>query len=129
MAKQVSSVFVYLGVKQLMTMACHPQTNGLMERYNKAIVGRLRHYVPEQQDDWDDFLQPLTYAYNMLIHRIITWTPCSLVLAIHTPHTTSITGPPTLATDQTGPQSAHLVRTFFCGRREKMTTHTDKSLQ
>ena len=70
-----------LGVKHLTTTTYHPQTNGQVERYNRTLVARLRHYVAENQADWDDFVQPLTYAYNTQVHRSTGRSPFDLVLS------------------------------------------------
>lgn len=42
--------------------AYHFQKSGLAEKYNKKILARLRYYVANHQDNWDIFVQPLTYA-------------------------------------------------------------------
>ena len=70
-----------MGIKHLTTTAYHPATNGQTERYNKTIVSRLRHYVNENQADWDDYLQPLTYAYNLQVHRSTRVSPFALTLS------------------------------------------------
>ena len=59
-AKFFDSVCALLGILHYLTTAYHPQINGQTEWFNKTIVQRLRHYVEEDQRDWDDFLQPLT---------------------------------------------------------------------
>ena len=40
----------------------------------------LRHYVEEHQRDWDDYMQPLTFAYNTQVHRSTDTIPFDLVL-------------------------------------------------
>lgn len=40
-----------LGITEVMSPNCHPQTNGLMERYNWSLVEGLRNYVSEGMDD------------------------------------------------------------------------------
>lgn len=47
----------FLGVKHLSITACHPQTSGQAERYNKTIVGRLCHYFAGHQRNSDLFVQ------------------------------------------------------------------------
>ena len=36
--------------------------------------------MEEQQHDWDDYVQPLTFAYNTQVHRSTETTPFDLVL-------------------------------------------------
>ena len=58
----------------------HPQSNGQTERFNRTLVQRLRHYLEEHQRDWDDYVQPLTFAYNTQVHRSTETTPFDLLL-------------------------------------------------
>ena len=67
-AKFFEAVCALLGVRHFMTTAYHPQTNGQTERFNRTILDRLRHYVAENQTDWDAYVQPLTFGYNMQVH-------------------------------------------------------------
>lgn len=78
-SKFFGAICGFLGVKQLTTTAYHPQTNGQTELYKKVIVSRLRHYIDENQSDWDKYVQPLTYAYNTQTHRSTKVTPLSLL--------------------------------------------------
>ena len=80
-AKFFEAVCIINGIKHVFTTAYHPQTNGQVERFNKTLAARLRHYVSEHQKDWDEFVQPLTYAYNMQVHRSTGTTPFDLVLS------------------------------------------------
>ena len=41
---------------------------------------RLQHYVEEHQRDWDEYIQPLTFAYNTQVYRSTETTPFDLVL-------------------------------------------------
>ena len=80
-SKFFEEICTTLGVKHLTTTTYHPQANGQVERYNRTLVARLRHYVAENQRDWDEFVQPLTYAYNTQVHRSTGRSPFDLVLA------------------------------------------------
>lgn len=48
-------------------------------------VERLCHYVAEHKTEWHEFLQPLTYAYNVQVHKKTGKTPFDLVLSWHPP--------------------------------------------
>ena len=70
-----------LGIHKVFTTEYHPQTNGQAERFNRTILASLRNYVSESQKDWDEWLGPLTYAYNCQVHRSTGMTPFNLVLS------------------------------------------------
>ena len=71
----------YIGVANMYTSTYHPQTNGQVERYNRKILAMLRNYVNEHQDDWNEYVTALTYAYNTSVHRSTGTTPFDLVLS------------------------------------------------
>lgn len=72
-----------LGLKPYLTTAYHPQANEQTERFNKTIAQCLRHYVEENRPDWDLYVQPLTYAYTMQVHKSTGTTPFDLILSRH----------------------------------------------
>ena len=74
-----------LGIQKVFTTEYHPQTNGQAERFNRTILAAIRHYVADSQRDWDEWLDPITYAYNMQVHRSTGTTPFDLVLSRHPP--------------------------------------------
>lgn len=51
-----------LQTKLVSTTEYHPQTNGNVERFDKTLVARLRHYIDEHQSNWDTFIQTLFMA-------------------------------------------------------------------
>jgi hypothetical protein len=53
-----------LGTKLAMSTAYHPQTDGQTERANRTIEDMLRAYVNSKQDDWDQHLPAIEFAYN-----------------------------------------------------------------
>lgn len=65
----------------LVTTAYYTQTNEKVERFNKTILPRLRYYVAEHQQDWDIYVQSLTYAYSSQGHRSTNLPSFSLVLS------------------------------------------------
>lgn len=73
------SVFAYFRIEAL-TSEYHCQCNGQAERLNRTLVPVLRHYVAEHQEDLDSFVYPLTYTYNVQIHRSAKLSPFYLVL-------------------------------------------------
>jgi len=53
-----SSVFqevcTLLAIHQTRTTAQHPQSDGIVERYNRTIEAQLATFVQDHQRDWDD---------------------------------------------------------------------------
>ena len=65
----------YLRIKQLFTSAHHPQTNGLVERFNATLKDMLYSLKSEFGNNWDDALQSATFAYNTGVHTSTGMTP------------------------------------------------------
>ncbi|KAI9556842.1 pol polyprotein [Daphnia sinensis] len=57
-------LFKALQTNHLVTAAYHPQCNGLVERYNHTFAEMLSMYVNSLHNDWDGFIDFVTFAYN-----------------------------------------------------------------
>ena len=68
-----------LRIKKVNTTAFHPESNGGLERGHRVLVEYLRHYVTEDQRDWDDWIPYATYVYNITTHRTTGYTPFELL--------------------------------------------------
>ena len=58
-----------------LTTPWRPQSDGMMERFNRTLGGMLRHFVSSQQDDWDKLLPLFALAYNSSIHSSTAYSP------------------------------------------------------
>ena len=63
------------------TSASHPETNGQTERYNRTILSRLRKFVKEHSNTWDNYVDVLTYAYNTQVYNTTRRALFDLVLS------------------------------------------------
>ena len=53
-----------LGVKKVNTTAYHPQTDGLVERFNCILINMLAKRVERHGQDWDHHLPFTLFAYQ-----------------------------------------------------------------
>ena len=80
-SKSSQRVCKILGVQNFFNTAHHPQTNGQTESFNRTTLSPLRHYVADNQQDWDQYINALTFAYNTQAHRSTNLPPYKLVLS------------------------------------------------
>lgn len=72
-----------LHVKQKLSSAFHPETDGQTERVNRVLEEYLRHYVNPHQDDWDEWLSLAEFAYNNSVHVATGHTPFFMCYGRH----------------------------------------------
>uniref|UniRef100_A0A8C1R0T5 Gypsy retrotransposon integrase-like protein 1 n=1 Tax=Cyprinus carpio TaxID=7962 RepID=A0A8C1R0T5_CYPCA len=76
-------MFKVLGVKQCVTSAYHPQSNGQDERTNQTIKRALSKYCNDKQNDWDKHLKGVVYAINTSKQASTKYTPYLLMFNRH----------------------------------------------
>lgn len=91
----VSEVNRVFGITKVSTTAYHPQTDGMVERFNHTLVAMLSHYVGAELDDWDEYLSAVQYAYNTSVHATTGHTPHEMMHTwpAYTAVMTSLTAP------------------------------------
>jgi len=57
-----------LGIKMMLLMAFHPQTDGKMEHMNQELEQYLRFFVEHRQKDWPEWLASAKFAVNNKTH-------------------------------------------------------------
>ncbi len=63
LSKLIREVCKLLRTDKLNTSPYHPETDGLVERFNSYISQLLSMYVSANQKDWDEFLPSILFAY------------------------------------------------------------------
>ena len=53
-----------LNTKKVNTTAYHPQTDGLVERFNNTLAEAISSYVSSNQLDWDVYIPAILFAYR-----------------------------------------------------------------
>ena len=68
-----------LGVKKVNTTAYHPQTDGLVERFNRTLINMLAKRVEKGGSDWDLHLPYVLFAYRASIQESTQESPFFLL--------------------------------------------------
>ena len=68
-----------LGVKKTRTTPYHPESDGLVERFNRTLIDMLSMAVSDNERDWDLQLSTLLFAYRTSKHETTGTTPFFLM--------------------------------------------------
>jgi transposase InsO family protein len=71
----ILNVLDLLGISRSLSTAFHPQGNGQVERFNRFLVEGLYCLMNKKQNDWDEKLPALLFAYRTSIHPTTGETP------------------------------------------------------
>ncbi len=82
-AQLAKDIYKLLRTKKIRTSAYHPQTDGLAEKFNHTLASMLTHYVNEHQDDWDEHLNYVLFAYRTAVHESTKFSPFYLLYGRH----------------------------------------------
>ena len=69
-----------LGIRKTRTTPFHPQSDGMVERFNRTVKTMLSMFVAENQNDWDEHLPYVLMAYRSSQHESTKFTPNMLML-------------------------------------------------
>ena len=68
-----------LGLRKIQSTAFHPELQGRIERSYRMLAEYLRHYVKEDETNWDQWVHLATYVYNTNEHTATGFTPYELL--------------------------------------------------
>ncbi len=66
-------------IEHIMSTPYHPQTNGLVERYNRTLINTLAKMAEKHTDEWDKYVAPALFSYRTSRHSTTRLTPFFLV--------------------------------------------------
>uniref|UniRef100_A0A674PL68 Integrase catalytic domain-containing protein n=1 Tax=Takifugu rubripes TaxID=31033 RepID=A0A674PL68_TAKRU len=78
MSKTLQQVYDLLGIKRIRTTPYHPQTDGLVERFNQTL-NMLRRFVDDSGKEWDQWLPYLLFAYREVPQESTGFSPFELL--------------------------------------------------
>jgi hypothetical protein len=67
-----------LKIRKIQTTAFHPESNVGLQRSHRVLAEYLRHYVREDQTDWDEWVPYAVYVYTT-VHTTTSFTPLEVV--------------------------------------------------
>ena len=78
-SKTLRQVYSLLGIRGIKTTPYHPQTDGMVERFNQTLKSMLRKFVSESGADWDQWLPYLLFAYREVPQASTGFSPFELL--------------------------------------------------
>ena len=63
-----------LQIRKSRTSPYHPQCDGLVERLNRTLLSMLATSAKDNPLNWEEYLQPVCFAYNTSIHSSTGFT-------------------------------------------------------
>ena len=64
-----------LGIKKTRTTPYRPQSDGIIERFDRTLESRLAKYVQDHQQDWDRHVPYVMMAYRSSVHESTGQSP------------------------------------------------------
>lgn len=72
-------IYRLLHVRPIRTTQYHPQTDGLVERFNQTLKSMLRKTAIEEGNDWDRLIPYLLFAYREVPQSSTGFSPFELL--------------------------------------------------
>ncbi len=79
MSRTIRKLYELLGIKSIRTSVYHPQTDGLVERFNRTLKTMIRKFVHEDAKNWDKWLEPLLFAVREVPQASTGFSPFELL--------------------------------------------------
>ena len=77
--KVMQELCLLCGSHKTRTTPCHPESDGLVERFNRTLLMMLAMFAGEKKDDWDDLLPAVMMAYHSSVHESTGFSPYPLM--------------------------------------------------
>ena len=78
-ANVMQEVCRLLQIDKTRTTPYHPQSDGLVERFNRTMLAMLASTVEEDPSNWEQHLRKVCMAYNTYVHPSTGYAPFYLM--------------------------------------------------
>ncbi len=68
-----------LGIKKIRTARYNPKSDGMVERFNRTLIGQLAKALLASGGEWDDYLKSVAFTYNTSVHASTNYISYYLV--------------------------------------------------
>ena len=75
----LGELYSLIGIKAIRTSPYHPQTDGLVERFNKTLKSMLRKVLEGEKRNWDKMLPYVLFAYREVPQATVGFSPFELL--------------------------------------------------
>ena len=79
MSELMTELYQLLEIQRTRTCPYRPQSDGLVERFNRTLINMLSKFCDERQEDWDQHLPFLLCAYRATVNESTGCSPNLLV--------------------------------------------------
>ena len=76
----MKSLCSLLGCTKTRTAPCHPESDGMIERFNRTCLMMLSMFVNDRRDNWHELLPYAMHAYITSVHKSIGYSPFRLMM-------------------------------------------------
>ena len=75
----IQELCLLCGAHKTRTTPYHPESDGLVERFNRTLPMMLAMFAGENRDDSDDLLSAVMMAYRSSVHESTGFSPYRLM--------------------------------------------------
>ena len=76
----MKSLCTLLGCVKTWTAPYHPESDGMVERFNRTCLMMLSMFVNDRRDNWHELLPFVMHAYRTSIHESTGYSPYRLMM-------------------------------------------------